>query len=118
MAKTEEIPRQNWVTYLDEFTREHQGEQVTVQVMDREVGVQTEAEDMPFQGISADLKGTGEHDVNIILGNEPAPPLTRIVPEARRILLMRGGRGSEQTLEIEAADGSRTLVRFRLPEAA
>ena len=76
MAKTEEIPQQNWVEYLDEFTRVHQGEQVTVEVMDSEVGAQLEAQDMPFQGISADLKRSGEHDVNIILGKEPDMPLS------------------------------------------
>jgi hypothetical protein len=60
----------------------------------------------------------GEHDVNIILGREPNPPLTRIVPEARRISVMTTERGTDRALEIEEEDGSRTLVRFELPEAA
>ena len=117
-TRTEEIPQRDWVEYLDEFSREHQGEQVTVEVMAKEVGAQVEARDVPFQGISADLKRGGEHDVNIILGKEPNPPLTRIVPEARRIFVMSTDQGNDQALEIEAADGSRTLVRFSLPEAA
>lgn len=118
MATTDEIPRQNWIQYLDDFTREHQGEQVSVEVMDQEMGAQTEAEDVPLQGISADMKRSGEHDVNIILGKEPNPALTHIVPEARHIRVMRSDKGSDQALEIEGADGSRTLLRFRLPAAA
>jgi hypothetical protein len=117
-TRTEEIPQRDWVEYLDEFSRGHQGEQVTVEVMSKEVGAQVEARDVPLQGISADRKRSGEHDVNIILGKELNPPLTHIVPEARRIFVMSSDQGTDQALEIEAADGSRTLVRFELPAAA
>jgi hypothetical protein len=118
MPETEEVPRGEWIGYLDVLTRNHQGEPVTVEVLDGKEGAQVEASNLSLQGISADVKRSGEHDVNIILGAERNPPLTRMIPEARHIRVERGDRGLDEALEIEAADGSKTLVRFRMPRAA
>jgi hypothetical protein len=118
MSRTEEIPRNRWIDFLDELTREHQGDPVVVEVFDSEIGAQTQARDMPLQGISADVRPAGEHDVSIIMGNEPNPPLTHMVPQARHVRVERSDGGNAESVEIEAGDGSRTLLRFQLPRAA
>lgn len=118
MPRSEEIPRQEWIEFLDEFTREHQGRQVDMEVLGSDIGAQTEAHDMPLQGVSADVRKAGEHDVSIVVGDEQNPPLTHIVPQARHLRIERTDTGNDDTLEIEAADGSKTLLHLRLPRAA
>jgi len=115
---TEEIPRDEWIQFLDEFTREHQGWPVNVEVLDEELGAQTQVRDAPLQGISADVRPAGNHNVSIIVGEEQNPSLTHIVPNTRHVRVARSEDGDDEALEIEAADGSRTLVRFQLPHAA
>jgi hypothetical protein len=108
-----EIPRREWIRFLDEFTREHQGWQVRVEVRDPEAGPEdVEVHDLPLQGISADDRGS-EHDVSIIVGDEQNPGLTHIIPGARRVLVRRTEAGNDEGLEIEAADGSRTIVQLQ-----
>jgi urocanate hydratase len=95
-----EIPRRDWIRFLDEFTREHDGWRVQVEVKDPEAGVQdVEARDLPLQGISADDRGS-EHDISIILGDEHNPGLTHIIPGARRLLLRQTEAGNDEALEI------------------
>jgi hypothetical protein len=111
---TKEIPRGEWRQFLDDFTREHQGWQVAVEVDDPEAGSQVEAHDMPLQGIAAD-----EHDVAVIVGEEVNPALTHIIHEARSLWVKETPRGNVSILEIRASDGSRTRVRLtQVPQAA
>jgi hypothetical protein len=118
MPKTEEIPRSRWIAFLDDITREHQGTPVSLEILDPELGAQPQLDDVPLQGISADERPAGSHDVNIIVGEEVNPPVTHIVPHARRLYIARSETGDDQSLEIEGNDGSRTIVRFELPRAA
>lgn len=105
------IPRKEWIPFLDEFTRAHQGQPVRVEVQGR-----TEAQNLPLQGISADDRGS-EHDVNIIVGDERNPGLTHMVPSAVR-LLADNSSGDEATLTIESRDGSRTTVKVGVARRA
>jgi hypothetical protein len=111
---TKEIPRREWRQFLDEFTREHQGWQVVVEVDDPEAGSQVEAHDLPLQGIAAD-----EHDVAVIVGEEVNPALTHIIHGARSLWVRETSRGNVSTLEIQSTDGSKTRVRLtQVPQAA
>lgn len=114
MDLTKEIPRGEWRQFLDEFTREHQGWQVAVEVDDPEAGSQVQAHDLPLQGIAAD-----ERDVAVVVGEEVSPALTHIVHGARSLRVRETPRGNIATLEIESSDGSKTRVRLtQVPQAA
>lgn len=106
-----EIPASEWITFLDDFTRQHRGSPVRVEVQGWQGAVQVEAHDIPLQGISFDDRGS-ERDVNVIMGDERNPGLTHMVPGARRLRIERAG-GGDDMLVVEAADGSRTIVRVR-----
>jgi hypothetical protein len=111
-ATSQEIPREQWVRFLDRFAKEHRGWQVRVEILDRELGAQVQVESMPLQGIAADDKGS-EHDISITVGEGQNPALTHLIPGAQHLWLLSSGRGGDATLEIESSDQARTLVRLR-----
>jgi hypothetical protein len=107
MANRKEIPKNEWREFLDDFTRENLGAQVTIEVQDPEAGSQVEARDLPLQGIAADNK-----EVAVIVGDETDPALTHIVHGASRLAVEYSTGGRVSSVEIESSDGSRTLVRL------
>ncbi|GAB3887875.1 hypothetical protein GCM10029964_054580 [Kibdelosporangium lantanae] len=54
MTATTTINREEWMRTLDQLTAAHEGEQVTIEVLDPEVGHQHEVELLPFTGLTYD----------------------------------------------------------------
>ena len=52
--QSQEIPNEQWVPFLNELSRRHQGDHVTIEVMGNDLGDQREAEDQPLLGITVD----------------------------------------------------------------
>jgi Family of unknown function (DUF5335) len=114
-----EIPRDEWVGFLDSFSRQHEGWLVTVEVLALGIGAQVEAQELPLQGITAELKGGDEDTISVILGREPAGHVTHSIPAPTHVRIEQTEDGADMTLQIESGDGVTTLVRFRsamLPE--
>lgn len=113
MAVTQEIPKSEWIPFLDGFSRGHEGWQVTVEVESPEIGAQVQSQDVPLQGISADVRDAGTQDISIMVGAQHNPPLTHIVPRPEHVWVKRSDGGADEALQIEAGDGSKTILRFR-----
>ena len=114
-----EIPRNEWVEFLDSFSRQHEGWLVTVEVLGAEIGAQVEAQELPLQGITADLKGGGEDVISIILGGGATEHVTHSITGPTHVRIEQTEDGADMTLQIESSDGVTTLLRFRsavLPE--
>ena len=114
-----EIPRDEWVEYLDGFSRRHEGWLVTVEVLGSEVGAQVEAQELPLRGVTAELKGGGEGMITIILGAGESERVTHNVTRPAHLRVEQAENGADMTLQIETSDGVTTLVRLRsavLPE--
>jgi Family of unknown function (DUF5335) len=115
-----EIQQQQWKTYLEEFSKRNLGRTVDLQVLSEEIGTQEEAEMLPFEGITLETKGPHASSVEIMLGGQSTADdrnLTHLVSQVRRIVPKTGADGREEALEIEAADGAKTILIFKtLPE--
>jgi len=109
---TREIPRDRWITFLDTFSKEHQGWIVTVEVLGSTIGAQEESGRLPLIGISADLKGR-ENGIDIMLGGRPDAHLTRIINRPRRLWFKQPEEEAHEALEVESEDGTVTVVHFR-----
>lgn len=105
---TREIPRGEWQRFCDDFSRKHQGEKVSIDVLDRELGAQREIAHQPFVGISADEK-SGENVIEVMVGERPDRHEERIINNPAHLRVAEGERPS---LEIEAGDGPKTIVQF------
>jgi hypothetical protein len=114
---TRQIPKESWLSFLDNFTRDHELSPVTVEIIGSEAGGdQEQVHDMPLLGISADLKD-GEDIVTMIFGHDKDNRLTHMVRGTRHIWV-REAAGEQEALEIESADGVKTLMtvaKVRVP---
>jgi len=105
---TTEIPRAGWNDFFTNFTRAHETELVSVEIMGAELGAQVEGRSLLLGGISpGDEKGDS---VALMFDSLNGDHLTHTVSHAAHVWLQRGD--TEEALEIRAADGTTTLLRF------
>jgi hypothetical protein len=117
------IPPEQWGAFADEFTRQHRGWLVTVEVTDTglldlgprqaEIAAVVLARDRPLREVAVEHADGGD-PLAILVGEEPY----RLVHRIRRPLAVwfeTTDDGAHQGLEIDGADGTTTLVRFRTP---
>jgi hypothetical protein len=112
--ETREIPPNLWTTFLDEFTRENRGTHALVEVLGSDLGRVVLAEDRPFDGAAADTRD-GERTVWISLGVPGPEYLTHGIHSATLIRVVPPTDALGSVLEIEATDGSRTIVELTKP---
>jgi Family of unknown function (DUF5335) len=109
-----EIPRGEWLSFLDSFSRQHEGWPVTLEVPEGQGGSEVEAENLKLEGITREH--WEDHDrISIALGQAPHDHLTHFVSDPIRVSFLETKDGGHAGLQIEAADGGRTVVRFRGP---
>jgi Family of unknown function (DUF5335) len=100
-----------WISFLDGFSRQHEGWLATVEVA-------TAVANRRLRGVSID-HADGHQRAYVEMGDTPDETLTHTVEGPTRIRFRRTRAGAHEGLEIESADGSTTIVRFRsamLPE--
>jgi uncharacterized protein DUF5335 len=113
---TQQIPFDRWTPFLDEFTRENRGAHARLEVLGSDVGYQVETENRPFDGISVDVKD-GESNVWITFGSTTEDHMTHGIQAATVIRMLLPTNGGGPVLEVEARDGTTTLLELTSPEA-
>ncbi len=111
---TQEIAREEWPQYLQAFSRQHQGWIVSVHVFGQDIGAQVQADGLPIQDISAELREPGKDEISIILGRPNEAPWQKIIPGPMHVRFESTIEGEHLSLQIEAADGYTTLIKFRV----
>jgi hypothetical protein len=112
---TQEIPRDEWATFLERYSRQHEGWLATLEVFGPEIGAQQEALDLPLEGIAAASKDGNPStiSISISLGNAPDDHVTHTITDPTRLWLEQTSQGANAALEIESAGEVKTLLRFR-----
>ena len=111
--QTREIPRAEWRSFFEAFSRMHERWPVTVEALGDDIGSQVEATAIPLGEVTAEDEPDGRCVINLILGGSEAPsPVTHIIDDARRVFVEETEEGVDVSLEIEEADGVKTLVRL------
>lgn len=109
--QTKEIPREQWPRFFDDFSRQHQGWIVNLELHGSELGAQEEASGLPLVGISADSKDR-ENQIEIIVGGRPDADVTRIINTPKRVWVKSPKVVGDEALEVESKDGITTLLSF------
>src|SRR4051812_38059876 len=110
-----EIPREEWGEFLDSFSRQHEGWLVTVEVLGEEIGAQVEAQGVPLEGITAELKGDGKDSISITVGLKPSEHVTHNIQAPTHVRIEQAENGADIALQIESSDAATTLLRLRSP---
>jgi hypothetical protein len=116
--QTVEIPREAWARRLNEFTTIHEGWLVSLDVLGAELGAQPEIDNLPLLGVSAD-RIDRDGTIVVSVARSVSEHFTHIIEAVTRIYIERTDDGADAALQIESADGTRTILRFRaaaLPE--
>lgn len=114
--ETQEIAHDRWIAFFAEFTRQNRGAHARLDVLGADVGYQVETEDRPFDGVSTDVKD-GERAVWITFGSTPDNHLTHGVHNVTVVRVLPPIGESGAVVEVEARDGTRTVLELTRPEA-
>ncbi|MCL5735937.1 MAG: DUF5335 domain-containing protein [Actinobacteria bacterium] len=107
---TRTIPTDQWSEFLDSFTREQRTRAVTIRVSDRELGYQEEIKRVPLLGVSADMEAGGGPKIEVMVGTTELDHTTHSVINPTAVRLLEDEGGEPEILELEAYDGSKTIV--------
>ncbi|HEV7864083.1 MAG TPA: DUF5335 family protein [Acidimicrobiia bacterium] len=114
---TEQIPREAWHDALELLTREHEGNEVTVEVLRDDIGDQEEATRLPLNNIEYDRK---DDVVVVAVGGHTAryPVVFRhLIHHPDTIAVHPAAPAITRTICVMDSDGLQTLVTMhRLPE--
>ena len=114
---TQEISRNEWAGYFEEFSRRHQGWLVTVEILGLDIGDQVQVRNLPLEGITVETNDDGD-EMTIIAGSRPDARISHTIRAPLRVWVKQNEQGADEALEIESPAGA-VLVRFRsavLPE--
>jgi hypothetical protein len=113
--ETKEIPRSEWRSFFDVFTRQHEGWLATLEMFGPEIGAQPEPGEFPLRTVTLTSVVGESEAIEISLGKTPQDHLKHTVIEPTHVWLVQTSEGANAALEIESADDTKTLLRFRSP---
>jgi hypothetical protein len=111
MESTTEIPREGWNRFFARFSEAHELDLVAVEILGGDVGAQIEGRSLLLGGISPgdDNARSLVMQFNAIDGEH----VTHMVTEPRHVWVQRSPDNTDEALEVESADGTKTLLKFR-----
>lgn len=107
---TKEIIRNEWAGFFEMFSKQHEGWLASLEIFGDDVAAQTEAVELPFEGISFDAEA---ESLLISFGKTAADHISHTVERPRRVWLRQTPEGADDSLEIEEHGTQKTLLRFR-----
>jgi hypothetical protein len=106
------IPPEQWTFRLNKLSEAFERWPVSLDVIPRADGQPREFTQIPLLGITAEPNGP----IVISVVGETGEHVTHIIHSPTRVLLDKTDRGANSALEIESADGTKTVLRFRSTE--
>ena len=111
--QTQEIPHQEWKSFFDSFSRQHEGWLATLEVLGSDVGAQEEAHELPLEGVSVASNTNQTETIAISMGTTLEDHISHTIVKPTHVWLEQTDRGADAALEIESAGHAKTLLRFR-----
>jgi Family of unknown function (DUF5335) len=112
-----EVPLNQWIPFLAEFTRQYRGAHARLEIIgpSTEIGYGVPTEDRPFDGVSADIKDR-ERTVWITFAFTSEDVFTHGIHEATVLRSLLPPGNTRPILEVEAADGTKTILELTSPD--
>ena len=111
---TTEILHKDWTRALDQFSLVHEGWLVSLDVLSPQLGVQTQLHEVPLLSVTAESGHDGP-DVVVAAARSDGEHFWHVSPGAARIRLEQTEEHADVALEVESADGTISILRFRTP---
>ena len=115
---TSEIPSEQWLSFINNFSRDHLDWPASLEILDPTLGDHSLAENLPLQGLSFDTKGTRPASLEVALGDAPnAPHISHTIEHPLHIYVADDPQHHAGTIEIEPAQGPKVLLHYHAPAA-
>ena len=111
---TREVTRNEWTSFFDIFSKQHEGWIASLELLGDQVGAQVEAIEMPFEGISVSVEDEPQSLV-INLGKTAEDHVSHTIERPRHVWLRQTEEGANDSLEIVQENNQKALLRFRSP---
>lgn len=109
--QTHEIPREDWQDFLDDFSRQNEGTEVTVEVLAGEQGDQLIVDHWPLKGITYDGEQGTNEAITVMAGeDQPDRDVNHVIASPSRVLVARSEDGGSRAIKIESDREPSTLV--------
>ena len=112
--KTKEIPKNEWPKFFDNFSRQHEGWLVTLEILGSEFGAQVQGRELAFEGIVDEWDEIQGNQIVIMVGEKPEAHITHSITRPTQVSVEEN-EGVSAVLAIKSADGVMALMRFRSP---
>ena len=110
-----EIERELWKKFLDRLSRDLDGWETRVEILNEEIGAQVASDGLPFHGLTAEEKPDGKVKIEMSVGDRIESHQTHTVENPVRMSVERDKVGPGGLLGIEDADGTKMLIKFIQP---
>ncbi len=106
-----QVPRDEWTQVLKAFSAVHEGWPVSLDILSASIGAQPEITELPLLGVSVEPGDGGT--ITIAAARSAVDHITHIVQAPTRVWIQHTDAGTSAALEVESADGTRTILRFK-----
>jgi hypothetical protein len=112
-ADPQSIEPREWIPFLAQFTEENRGAHARLAIVGAttDVGYQVQTEDRPLDGVAADTKAS-ESTVWITFGSTANDHFAHGVHHATALRILEANRSRGPVLEVEDADGNKTILEL------
>ena len=107
-TETKKIPAERWAEWGDTFTNGNRGRQIRIEIINDELGAEPLADGAALVALDYDPAGKGNRFATSY-GDEAAPS-SHVMAKPMALWQRQDENGLVVSLEIEAKDGSRTVV--------
>ena len=109
-----ELKKEDWRTFFDNLSKRRFEWMTEIEVLNPEMGDQTLSNGLPLNGITV---GTaGDHTtVEILVGETAGHHQTHTIKDPCRVAFLAGDDSHSDVVDIEEANGTKTLIRFTDP---
>lgn len=109
-----ELKKEDWGRFFDTLSKRRFEWRTEIEVVGENVGDQTLSEGLPLNGITVETID-GRTSVDISVGASTGHHQTHNISNPVRVAFLAGDNFSGDVVDIEEADGTKTLIRFIEP---
>jgi hypothetical protein len=109
--ETREISKSQWVSALDQFSRTHRGQRVSVESAGKDFGVQANARNLPLMGVTAETHSPGPPEIQVMVGDSPDAYIDHVIRRPAKVQIAEWNDDASATLRIQSEDGTVTLIQ-------
>ena len=109
-----EIEQQEWSDFFNGLNKRRYDWTTNVEILNGDIGDQTLSNGLPFNGVTLERNGSSI-TIGVSVGEGANLHQTHNIKDPTRVAFLPTASGFSEVLDIEEADGTKTLVRFIAP---